>query len=34
MVELLSENKLYPPEPIHPEAVSIVGKVVGNIESL
>ena len=34
MVELLSENTLYPPEPIHPDAVTIVGKVVGNIESL
>ena len=34
MVELLSENTLYPPEVIAPEEVSIVGKVVGNIESL
>ncbi len=34
MVELISDNKLFPPELISPEEVSIVGKVVGNIESL
>jgi len=34
MVELISDNKIYPPEVIAPDEVSIVGKVVGNIESL
>jgi phage repressor protein C with HTH and peptisase S24 domain len=34
MVELLSENPLYPPESIQPNEITIVGKVVGNIESL
>ena len=34
MVELISDNKTYPPEVMIPEQVSIVGKVVGNIESL
>jgi len=34
MVELISDNKTYSPEVLAPEEVSIVGKVVGNIESL
>jgi len=34
MVELISDNKNYSPEVLTPEEVSIVGKVVGNIESL
>jgi len=34
MVELISDNKSYSPELLSPEEVSIVGKVVGNIESL
>ena len=34
MVELISDNKIYSPEVISPDEVSIVGKVVGNIESL
>jgi len=34
MVELLSENPLYPPESVQPNEITIVGKVVGNIESL
>ncbi|MBD3789190.1 MAG: LexA family transcriptional regulator [Campylobacterales bacterium] len=34
MVELISDNKTYSPEVLAPDEVSIVGKVVGNIESL
>jgi len=34
MIELISDNTLYTPELIVPEEVSIVGKVVGNIESI
>jgi SOS-response transcriptional repressor LexA len=34
MVELISDNKTYSPEVLSPDEVSIVGKVVGNIESL
>jgi len=34
MVELISDNKAYSPEVLVPDEVSIVGKVVGNIESL
>jgi len=34
MIELISDNKAYSPEVISPDEVSIVGKVVGNIESL
>ena len=34
MVELISDNSMYPAQAISPEEVSIVGKVVGNIESL
>ncbi len=34
MVELISDNLIYTPEVIHPDDVTIVGKVVGNIESL
>ena len=34
MVELISDNTMYPPQTISPEEVTIVGKVVGNIESL
>jgi len=34
MIELISDNSVYPPQAIHPDEISIVGKVVGNIESL
>jgi phage repressor protein C with HTH and peptisase S24 domain len=34
MVELISDNKAYSPEVLAPDEVSIVGRVVGNIESL
>jgi phage repressor protein C with HTH and peptisase S24 domain len=34
MVELISDNKSYSPEVLSPDEVSIVGKVVGSIESL
>ena len=34
MVELISDNSVYPPQGIDPGEVTIVGKVVGNIESL
>jgi len=34
MVELISDNKIYSPEVLSPDEVTIVGKVVGNIESL
>ena len=34
MVELISDNSVYPPQAIHPDEITIVGKVVGNIESL
>ena len=34
MIELISDNTLYTPEVLHPEELSIVGKVVGNIESI
>ena len=34
MVELISDNHAYSPEVLAPDEVSIVGKVVGNIESL
>jgi len=34
MVELISDNKIYTPELIAPDEITIVGKVVGNIESL
>jgi len=34
MVELISDNKNYSPEVLAPDEVGIVGKVVGNIESL
>jgi phage repressor protein C with HTH and peptisase S24 domain len=34
MIELISDNSIYPPQAIHPNEVEIVGKVVGNIESL
>jgi len=34
MIELISDNSVYPPEAIHPDEVTIVGKVVGNIEAL
>lgn len=33
-VELISDNKTYSPEVLAPDEVRIVGKVVGNIESL
>jgi len=31
MIELISDNSVYPPQAIHPDEVTIVGKVVGNI---
>ena len=34
MIELISDNSLYPPQAINASEVTIVGKVVGNIESL
>jgi len=34
MVELISDNTMYSPEVISPDQITIVGKVVGNIESL
>ncbi len=34
MIELISDNNLYPSQCISPYEVTIVGKVVGNIESL
>ncbi len=34
MVELISDNNAYSPELLSPDEVSIVGKVVGNIESV
>ena len=34
MVELISDNPVYPAQAIQPNEVTIVGKVVGNIESL
>jgi phage repressor protein C with HTH and peptisase S24 domain len=34
MIELISDNSLYTPELISAEEISIVGKVVGNIESI
>ncbi|MDQ7047693.1 MAG: LexA family transcriptional regulator [Sulfurovum sp.] len=32
MIELISDNSLYPPQAIHSDEVIIIGKVVGNIE--
>ncbi len=34
MIELISDNKAYSPEIMLPEEINIVGRVVGNIESL
>ena len=34
MIELISDNKAYSPEMITPDEVEIVGRVIGNIESL
>ena len=34
MIELISDNSIYPSQAVHPDEVTIVGKVVGNIESL
>jgi len=34
MVELISDNKTYSPEVLSPDEITIVGKVVGSIESL
>jgi phage repressor protein C with HTH and peptisase S24 domain len=34
MIELISDNSMYPPQAINPNEVTIIGKVVGNIESL
>jgi len=34
MIELISDNTMYPPQAISADGVTIIGKVVGNIESL
>ena len=34
MIDLISDNSMYPPQAIPAEEIRIVGKVVGNIESL
>lgn len=34
MIELISDNSMYPPQAINPDEVTILGKVVGNIEAL
>jgi phage repressor protein C with HTH and peptisase S24 domain len=34
MIELISDNSMYPPQAVSADEVTIVGKVVGNIESL
>lgn len=34
MIELISDNSIYPPQAIPADEVTIIGKVVGNIESL
>ncbi len=34
MIELISDNQAYSPESISPDEIEIVGRVVGNIESL
>jgi len=34
MVELISDNKAYSPETMLPEEIQIVGRVIGNVESL
>ncbi len=34
MVELISDNSIFPPEVLMPDEVNIIGKVVGNIEGL
>jgi len=34
MIELISDNSIYPPQAIRADEVTIIGKVVGNIESL
>ncbi len=34
MIELISDNSMYPPQAIDASEVTIIGKVVGNIESL
>ena len=34
MIELISDNKAYSPETMLPEEIQIVGRVVGNVESL
>lgn len=34
MIELISDNSMYPPQAVASDEVVIVGKVVGNIESL
>jgi phage repressor protein C with HTH and peptisase S24 domain len=34
MIELISDNSIYPPQAISADEVTIIGKVVGNIESL
>lgn len=34
MIELISDNSMYPPQAVASDEVMIIGKVVGNIESL
>jgi len=34
MIELISDNSIYPPQAINADEVTIIGKVVGNIEAL
>lgn len=34
MIDLISDNSMYPPQAVAADEVTIVGKVVGNIESL
>jgi len=34
MIELISDNSIYPPQALPADEVTIIGKVVGNIESL
>ncbi len=34
MIELISDNSMYPPQAVSSDEITIVGKVVGNIESL
>ena len=34
MIDLISDNSMYPPQAVSSDEITIVGKVVGNIESL